>query len=313
MNLYKDKSSWNVGIYLLEGRIYVVKNKNFWVIAFIAPTVLLFTIIFALPLVTVFVTAFCNYTPFQSPVFAGIDNFKTLFINNSDFWKAISNTTIWILLQTTLSISFGILVALLLYRKPFGWKFVRASYMIPNIIPTAATGLMFYLLQNPDLGIVKSIFEALGKGDLTPNLFGNSSYTFITVTCTWIFYSAFNTILIMSEIGTIPTEVFESAKVDGASRFQVDVFITLPMLRNILTTCVILAAVSMISQFDILYITTKGGPDNTTLNLPIYLFKTANLEMNYGLANAIGVVQIIFGLFLVVSIGKIFKFGQKNE
>lgn len=296
-----------------KGRISMVKNKKLWIILFIAPTALIFALVFLVPLITVFVTSLCSYSPFQSPRFIGFENFKTLFLNNSDFWQAISNTIVWILLQITVSVSIGVLIALLLYKKPFGWKFVRASYMIPNIIPTAATGLMFYLLLNPDLGIVKGIFTAIGREDLVPNLFGNSSYTFLTVTATWIFYSAFNTVLIMSEIGTIPTEIFESAKVDGATELQIDFYITLPMLKSILTTCVILASVSMISQFDILYMTTKGGPGNSTLNLPLYLFKTANLEMNYGLANAIGVVQILFGLLLVFTINKIAKIGKENR
>jgi len=290
----------------------MVKNKTFWLIAFTAPTMLIFTFIFAVPLITVFVTSFSEYSPFQNPVFIGLDNFKTLF-SSEEFPAALKNTALWVILQSTVCIFFGTLVALLLSKKPRGWKFVRASYMIPNIIPTAATGLMFLLLYNPDLGIIKSIYASLGIADSVPNLFGDSTYTFWAVTSTWILYSAINTLLILSEIGAIPAEVFESAKVDGATNLQTDIFITLPLLKNILSTCVILAAVSMIAQFDILYMTTKGGPGTATLNLPIYLFKTANLEMNYGLANSIGVVQIIFGLFLVLVIGRLFKLGQSHK
>ena len=274
---------------------------------------LIFTVIFAMPLLVVFITSFCKYTVFEQPAFIGLGNYKSLFINNSDFSSAMRNTVLWILLQTTISVAIGVIVALILQRRPFGWKFVRASYMIPNIIPTAATGLMFILLYNPEFGVVKSLYEAFGAGESVPNLFGNSSYTFLTVTSTWIFYSALNTILILSEIGAIPKEIYDSAKVDGANNLQTDIFITLPMLRNILATCVILAAMNMISQFDIIYITTKGGPGSATLNLPIYLFKISNLEMNFGLANSIGVVQIVFGLLLVFVIGKVFRIGQSNE
>lgn len=291
----------------------MVKNRNFWIILFSAPCMLLFILVFAMPLLTIFVTAFCEYTPFQNPVFTGLANFKALFVNNSDFLDAFKNTLVWILLQTTVCVSLGTLVALLLYRKPRGWKFVRAAYMIPNIIPTAAIGFMFYLLYNPDAGILKTIWGAFGAADRVPNLFGDSSYSFVAVTSTWLFYAAFYTVIIMAEIGTIPDEVFESAKVDGANAFQVDFRITLPMLRNILVTCIILAAVGMVSQFDILYMTTKGGPGSSTLNLPVYLFKTANLEMNYGLANSVGVIQVLLGMALVLIIGKVLRFGQSYD
>ncbi len=273
----------------------------------------IYILVFAVPLVTVFVTSFCDYTPFTTPAFAGLANFKTLFVGNSDFADAIRNTLLWVLLQCTVNVFIGVGVALLLYRKPRGWKFFRASYMIPNIIPTAAMGFMFFLLYNPDIGMVKALWSLFGSPDSVPNLFGNSSYSFAAVTSTWLLYSAFNTILVMSEIMAIPEQIFESAKVDGANAFQIDLFITIPMLRNIIVTCIILAAVGMVSQFDILYLTTRGGPGSASLNLPVYLFKTANLEMNYGLANATGVVQILLGLLLVVIIGRVLKFGQQYD
>ena len=78
-------------------------------------------------------------------------------------------------------------------------------------------------------------------------------------------------------------------------------------MKNIFGTCVTLASVAMVSQFDIIYMTTKGGPGNATLNLPIYLYKTATLENNYGKANAVGVVQIVIGLALVLLIQRLFR------
>lgn len=180
--------------------------------------------------------------------------------------------------------------------------------MVPNIIPTAATGVMFTLLLNPSFGIVKPFLDFLGVDyGMVPNLFGNSRYAFWTVTCTWIFYSGFNTIIFLAEMGAIDKEIYEAATVDGARPWQIDRYITLPLMKNIFGTCVTLASVAMVSQFDIIYMTTKGGPGNSTLNLPIYLYKTATLENNFGKANAVGVVQIVIGLVLVLLIQRIFS------
>ena len=106
-------------------------------------------------------------------------------------------------------------------------------------------------------------------------------------------------------------EIYEAASIDGATPWQADRYITLPLMRNVCGTCVTLASVAMVSQFDIIYMTTKGGPGTSTLNLPIYLYKAATLENNYGKANAVGVVQIIIGITLVILIKGLFR--EKKE
>lgn len=287
------------------------KNKKIWIFLFTIPCMILFALVYAAPIITVFYTSLCDYTAFNSPAFQGIKNFITIF-SDSDFICSIRNTLLWVVLQSTIHVGVGLAMALVLRRKPKGWKFARTAYMIPNIIPTAATGVMFTLLLNPMFGIVKPIMDFLGIDyAMVPNLFGNSRYAFWTVTATWILYSGFNTIIFLAEMGAVSKEIYEAAAIDGATPWQADRYITLPLMRNVCGTCVTLASVAMVSQFDIIYMTTKGGPGTSTLNLPIYLYKTATLENNYGKANAVGVVQIIIGITLVILIKGLFR--EKKE
>ena len=287
------------------------KNKKIWIFLFTIPCMILFALVYAVPIITVFYTSLCDYTAFSSPAFQGIKNFITIF-SDSDFICSIRNTLLWVGLQSTIHVGVGLAMALVLRRKPKGWKFARTAYMIPNIIPTAATGVMFTLLLNPMFGIVKPIMDFLGIDyAMVPNLFGNSRYAFWTVTATWIFYSGFNTIIFLAEMGAVSKEIYEAAAIDGATPWQADRYITLPLMRNVCGTCVTLASVAMVSQFDIIYMTTKGGPGTSTLNLPIYLYKAATLENNYGKANAVGVVQIIIGITLVILIKGLFR--EKKE
>jgi raffinose/stachyose/melibiose transport system permease protein len=291
----------------------MLKNKMLWITLFVLPCALLFSFVYAVPIGTMFLTSFTKWTAFVRPAFIGATNYLELLSPGSSFWPAVRNTLVWVILQTTVHLGMGIIVALILYRRPFGWKAMRTIYLIPNIIPTAATGVMFLLLLNPQFGIIKSLFAFSGTTTAkVPNLFGNSDYSFATVTATWIFYSAFNTTILLAEIGAIPAEIYESAKTDGAKWWQIDIYITLPFLKNSLKTCVILAAVAMVSQFDILYVTTKGGPGDSTLNLPILLHKTALLQSNYGLANTIGVFQIIIGISLVLIINLLFGMSKRG-
>ena len=287
------------------------KNKKIWIFLFTIPCMILFALVYAAPIITVFYTSLCDYTAFNSPAFQGIKNFITIF-SDSDFICSIRNTLLWVVLQSTIHVGVGLAMALVLRRKPKGWKFARTAYMIPNIIPTAATGVMFTLLLNPMFGIVKPIMDFLGIDyAMVPNLFGNSRYAFWTVTATWILYSGFNTIIFLAEMGAVSKEIYEAAAIDGATPWQADRYITLPLMRNVYGTCVTLASVAMVSQFDIIYMTTKGGPGTSTLNLPIYLYKAATLENNYGKANAVGVVQIIIGITLVILIKGLFR--EKKE
>lgn len=287
------------------------KNKKIWIFLFTIPCMILFALVYAAPIITVFYTSLCDYTAFNSPAFQGIKNFITIF-SDSDFICSIRNTLLWVVLQSTIHVGVGLVMALVLRRKPKGWKFARTAYMIPNIIPTAATGVMFTLLLNPMFGIVKPIMDFLGIDyAMVPNLFGNSRYAFWTVTATWIFYSGFNTIIFLAEMGAVSKEIYEAAAIDGATPWQADRYITLPLMRNVCGTCVTLASVAMVSQFDIIYMTTKGGPGTSTLNLPIYLYKAATLENNYGKANAVGVVQILIGITLVILIKGLFR--EKKE
>ena len=173
------------------------------------PCMVLFCIVYAVPIVTVLFTSFCDYTITTKPAFSGLKNFQLIF-GDKDFLISIKNTLVWIALQSTFHVMLGLLMALVLRRKPKGWKFVRTAYMIPNIIPTAATGVMFTLMLNPSFGILKSMYGVFGL-DMSkiPNLFGNSKFAFWTVTCTWIFYSAFNTIIFLAEMGAIDTSIYE--------------------------------------------------------------------------------------------------------
>ena len=287
------------------------KNKKIWIFLFTIPCMILFALVYAAPIITVFYTSLCDYTAFSAPAFQGIKNFITIF-SDSDFICSIRNTLLWVVLQSTLHVGVGLAMALVLRRKPKGWKIARTAYMIPNIIPTAATGVMFTLLLNPMFGVVKPVLDFLGVNyAMVPNLFGNSRYAFWTVTATWIFYSGFNTIIFLAEMGAVSKEIYEAAAIDGATPWQADRYITLPLMRNVCGTCVTLASVAMVSQFDIIYMTTKGGPGTSTLNLPIYLYKAATLENNYGKANAVGVVQIIIGITLVILIKGLFR--EKKE
>lgn len=282
-----------------------MKSSKRWRFIFLLPATVLFIFVYAVPVLTLILTSFTEWIVASKPVFTGIDNYITLF-TDKEFMQSTINTIIWMFLQSTVHILIGVVLALILARKKFYWKFTRTVFMLPNIISSAAVGMLFVLLLNPSFGAVNSVLGALGFENL-PNWFMNSKTAFFAVTMTWLPYAAIVTILLMAEMTSLSDSVMEAAIMDGASEFQKNIYIVLPLTKNIIGTTTILGATSMLQKLDLVMMTTKGAPGNTTMNLPIYVYNTAFIANDFGLANTGGVFMIGLGLIAVVIIRRIYK------
>lgn len=288
-----------------------MKIKKKFLIIFLLPATVVFIFVYAIPLLMLGLTSFCDWKVGCKPTFNGIANYIQLFTQDSQFQSACINTVIWILLQATVHVAIGVLVALILSRKKFYWKFTRTVYMLPNIISSAAVGMMFVMLLNPSFGAFNKMLEKFGFENL-PNWFMDPGTAFGTVTITWLPFAATVTILVMAEMTSIDEGIMEAARIDGATEFQMNIYIILPLMKNIIGTTTILAATSMLQKLDIIMMTTNGGPGSRTLNLPVYVYQTAFTSNNFGLSNSIGVIMIIMGLLVVGIINKIYRIGKNN-
>ncbi|OHR66964.1 ABC transporter permease [Bacillus sp. HMSC76G11] len=288
-----------------------MKHNRIWYVLFLTPAVLIFLLVFGFPVVNVIFTSFFDYKINQPMKFIGIDNYVGLF-SDQTFLVAFKNTIIWVVLQGTFHVALGVVVALVLSHKPFGWKFVRTSYMIPIIISSAARAMLLLYVFNPQMGLINSLLKILGFKDFALNWYFDPSTSFWTVTSGWLFFSSLITIIVMAEIATIPHSIYDAAKIDGATKFQTDLYVVLPLLRNVIGISVILATTSMLKEFELIFLTTNGGPNDSNLNLPLYLYKEAMMLNNYGYANAIGTLLIVLGLIIILATTRLFKFGQSD-
>ena len=241
--------------------------------------------------------------------FAGFVNYIRLF-GDRNFYQAISNTFIWIVLQCTLHVGLGLLIALLLYKKPRGWKFIRTTYMIPNIISNAAIAIIFLNVFNPGFGVINSVLRMMGLESLTRNWLMDIKTAFPSVTATWFIFAGYTTTIILAHALSIDEGITEAARVDGASNFQLDMLIMLPLLKKIIGTTSLMAGAYMLQMFDLIYLTNTGGPGRITTNLPLLLYSTYKTENNYAYANTVGVVIIIAGVLVIAVINKIFRINK---
>ena len=165
-----------------------MRTKKGWIVLFLLPAVVLFLLIYAIPLVMVFFTSLFDYRLTGSGMtFIGLKNYVRMF-QDPAFRTSLLNTIIWIIIHCVLHVALGVALALVLYKKPKGWKFVRTAYMIPNIISNAAVGMIFLNIFNPQYGVVNSILRAVGLERLTHNWLNETATAFPSFT--WISFTS---------------------------------------------------------------------------------------------------------------------------
>ncbi len=290
----------------------VKKTKSFdknlvWIYLFLIPSLAVFLLFYVVPILTVFTTSFTEWDGFNSPVFAGINNYVRLFTQPS-YLISLKNLLAWGFLGATVHVGFGVLVAFLLYKKPFGWKFVRTVFMIPNVISVAAWAIIYKFIFNNDFGILNSLIRIFAP-EFQANWFFESPLAFWAVTLTWIFYAVIVTLVVLNDLMSIPGELHEATKIDGANEWQILTKINLPLCRNSIGTSVILSITSRIAMYEAIALTTRGGPGDDTMNIPLILVK-AITDMKYGYANAAAVMMFLFGIVVLVVINKLFRMNE---
>ncbi|MCF7940719.1 MAG: sugar ABC transporter permease [Spirochaetia bacterium] len=271
---------------------------------FLIPTVAVFLLFYLVPIVTVFFTSFTRWDGFNAPTFNGITNYLRFFTQSS-FLISLRNLLLWSLIAATLHVGFGVLVAFILYQRPKGWKAIRAVYMIPNIISSAAMAMIFRFMFNNDFGVLNGVIRLVNPS-FQVNWFFESPWAFIAITLTWLFYGAIITLIVLGDLMNIPSYLHDAAKIDGATGLQAIVHIELPLCRYAIGTSIILSITSRIAMYEAIALTTRGGPGDDTMNIPIILMK-AITDLNYGLANAAAVFMFVMGIVTLLVINRLFK------
>lgn len=276
-----------------------------WIYLFILPSFVIFLMFYLVPIVTVFVTSFTDWDGFNSPNFIGFDNYLRLF-RASSFQESLFNLIGWSIIAATLHVGFGALVAFVLYRKPFGWRFTQTVFMIPNVISVAAWSMIYKYFFRDDIGMLNTILRNF-KPDLHINWFFEEPYAFWAITLTWLFYAVVVTLLVMGDLMAIPDSIHEAARIDGASTWQSVWKIDLPLCRNSIGTGVICSITARIAMYESIYLTTNGA--GGTMNFPMILVRAVQ-DSEYGYANVSAVMMIIIGLITLAIVNRAFRMNE---
>ena len=275
-------------------------------VAFILPAIVMMVVFFVIPVLYVVVISLFKWNGISAPTFRAFKNFALLF-NDKAFSRSVMNNVIWALVAGFIQVPLAMVMAIILSRKPKGWKFFRTVYFFPQVISGIALATLWRAIYRADSGLLNGLLTAIGRGDLAKDWLGTASTALPAVLIYWVFYVGYYMVIMMADITTIDTSYYEAATIDGASDFQQAIYITIPLIkRTSLLTCITLASVMGLRQFEQVYMLTNGGPANTTSTIVLYMYKKLQ-DSNYGMASASAVILIIVGVIFIVCIRKLFE------
>lgn len=274
--------------------------------AFMAPAVVLILLFFVIPVLYVAAVSLLKWNGITSPEFNALKNFSLLFKDKA-FTRSVINNLIWALVAGGIQVPLAMLMAIILSRKPRGWKFFRTVYFFPQVISGIALAALWRSIYNADTGLLNGLLRAMGMGELACDWLGGLETAFPAVLIYWVFYVGYYMVIMMADITTIDSSYYDAATIDGASDFQQAIYITIPLIKNTsLLTCVTLASVLGLRQFEQVYMLTNGQPANTTSTIVLYLYKKLQ-DANYGMASASAAVLIVVGAIFIICIRRLFR------
>ncbi|MBW8639829.1 sugar ABC transporter permease [Hoeflea sp. WL0058] len=272
-----------------------------WVAAAIGPALILLLLTAYIPIIYALTLAFYNKTAFNPDMdFVGLKNFFWL-LKRDDLWAALGKSIVFTLGSVGFQLAFGLFFGLLLNEAIRGRAIMRSLVILPYLLPTIVIGLVFRWILNPEFGVVNQILLSWGVVERPINFFGglDVAMTSIIVTTGWQ-YGSFAVLLILARLQSINPRLYEAARSCGAGTWRCFVDVTLPNLRTTLLLIALLRGIWMFNKFDLIWIITKGGPLQATETLPIYVYKIAFQDFNFGRAAA--GCFVMFVILLVVSL-----------
>ncbi|WP_088011825.1 carbohydrate ABC transporter permease [Gottfriedia acidiceleris] len=271
---------------------------------FILPSTLMIVIFLFYPIGTVFYYSLQNYdlsAPFYNG-FAGLDNFKKIFTGDKLFLPSLLTSFKWVVSQVGLQLIFGLFAALLLNQKFKFRGMVRAAAFIPWAISGVLASVMWSLMFNEHMGVINDLFIRLGFISENKAWLADSSTAFTSVVIAELWRGIpFFAITLLASLQSIPEELYEAAKMDGAGRVKSFLYVTLPSLKNTIVLTTLLRVIWEFNNVDLLFNLTGGGPAHSTTTLTMYIAEQAVHGSNFGYGSALTVVAFcILLLFAII-------------
>lgn len=261
---------------------------------FILPALIGTLVFITIPVICSFSLSFTDWDLLNSVTFKGLDNYKSI-LNDGLFWQMLGNTFVYALSVSILGVIIPLILACILNSKIRGGEFYKTTYFIPFITPMIVIALVWQWIFDPNIGAVNTLLNLhinwlYDKAYAMPVLIAVSVWKLI----------GYNMIIFLSGLAGINQELLEASKIDGANAVQTFKHVTIPLLSSTIFFVIVITSISSFQVFDLIYMMTQGGPENSTMVLVYSIYKYAFEYFDVGRASAIAYVlfAIIFVLVL---------------
>jgi multiple sugar transport system permease protein len=262
-------------------------------LAFVAPTAVLVAALFLVPLGILVYMSLTNWPLLGSPTFDGLDNYRQLG-QDDQFLGAIKFTLVYTAITTVVLFAVAFALVAISSTRRKGAVFYRTAFFLPYVVGTAAASSMWWVNSNDQLGVFSKAIQATGITHQPPGLLATPNRALFTAIALVIWkFVGFQVMVLLVGLQAIPAELYEAARMDGATTWQRLRYITIPSLRPTLALLTILSVTGSLLAFDQFFVLTHGGPDNSTVTVVLALYNKAFQSFRLGNAAAEAVVVLV--------------------
>lgn len=271
---------------------------------FILPSIIGFLLFVAYPMLASGYLAFTEWDGVRAPIWVGLRNFEYMFTQDPVFWTSVRVTLAYVSLLVPSSVFLGLLLAMLLNRAMPGVRFFRTIFYLPAVLPIIATITMWKFIFHPQFGLANSALRALG---LPPSLWLAGETTALpTMVLISVWGVGATMVIFLAALQTVPEELYEAARIDGAGKFRMFTSITIPMISPVIFLQIIMQLIAGVQEFAKPQVLTNntGGPNNALrlLMFEIYDNGFGNLGRYAQLGYALAEVWVLFFIILLLTI-----------
>ena len=273
---------------------------------FVVPALVMYAVFVLLPLLMSIQYSFFRWNGITAMTWVGLKNYATV-LEDPDLLGTIFNAFRLIIFFSIIPVSLGLIVASIIHRVETGrlGAIARTILFLPQVIPLVAAGIIWGWLLSLS-GLINQMLTTIGLGSFTRAWLGDFDWAlpavgFIGV---WVLLG-FCTVLLWTGMTKLDSALFESARIDGASWFTEFTRITIPLVRNEIGVCLTVTIIAALAAFDIVYVSTAGGPGNSTAVPGIQIYILAFTEQRIGPASALAVILMLLVLVVILPIQRL--------
>lgn len=273
-------------------------SKRRYKIAFLIPSLLVYTLFIVVPIFVGIGYSFTKYTGIGKARFTGLSNYQRLF-HDKLFWTSLRNTALIFVVASLLLLVLSFALALLLNSRLKFSDTSKALIFSPAIIAPIIVGIIWVYILDPKIGLINSLLHVIGLDGLQQQWIGGATLTPYSIAIIFFWQQlGYLTTIFIAGLKMIPEEILEAARVDGANAWQRTLRIVIPMMRSTISTVVVLIITGIFKIFEIVQQTTGGGPNHLSETLVTYAYSVTFQNGQYGYGMSIATVTFVISLVI---------------